>query len=474
MNISRMDRREMLRMLAGGIGMIALGGASPNCADMPHRPSKRTAKRPNIVLILADDLGYSDVGCYGGEIATLNLDRMAEEGIRFTQFYSCARGCPLRASLLTGLYPHQTGIGYMTDPEFNFGKPGYRGALNRRCVTIAEALKLGGYHTLMVGKWHVGREKGMWPVDRGFDDYYGILHGASSYFKVGTDAMLARNRELVQPERERYYTTDAFTHYAVTFINEHANKDGRPYLLYVAYTAPHLPLHAFPEDIAKYKGKYLIGWDELRLQRLERQKRLGLFDSSCPLTPRDTEVRPWEQVKNKEEWDLRMAAYAAMVDRMDWNIGCILDAIKRTGGEQNTLVMFLSDNGACPEPFELAPGVPPGPAESCSGYYVPWANASNTPYRRYKHWVHEGGIATPFIVRWPAVIANRGGITRQVGHVIDLMATFLEIAEGQYPRNNGNDILPLEGKSLCPIFEGKTRAGHEALFWEHEGNRAVR
>jgi len=424
---------------------------------------------------MADDLGYSDIGCYGGEISTPNLDRLAAEGVRFTQFYNCARCCPTRASLLTGLYPHQAGIGYMTDREFDFDRPGYRGHLSRNAITIGEALGQAGYHTLVVGKWHVGREEGMWPTDRGFDEYYGILHGVANYFEPAPEHMLARNGELVEPEGDNYYVTDAFTDYAAKFINEYANKDDNPYFLYVSYTAPHFPLHAWPEDIAKYKGTYMIGWDELRRRRLARQKELGLLPQDCELTPREPEVNPWDVVTDKEEWDLRMAVYAAMVDRMDRNIGRILESIRRTGDEENTLVIFLSDNGACPEPFELKPGVPPGPPESCSGYYVPWANASNTPFREYKHWAHEGGINTPCIVKWPAVVKDRGSITRQVGHVIDLMATFLDVAGAEYPRTyDGNEIIPLEGRSLLPVLDGKKREGHQALFWEHEGNRAVR
>ncbi len=472
----RMNRREMLRLAVNGVGVVALHGCAGRAAKTAQLTIRRTTKRPNIILIVADDLGYSDLGCYGAETATPNIDRLAAEGMRFTHFYNCARCCPSRASLLTGLYPHQAGIGYMTDQEFDFGKRGYRGHLSTNAVTFGEVLGLAGYHTFMVGKWHVGREdSSMWPVERGFNEYYGILHGASSYFKVSPDAMLVRNWTPVRQKGDAYYTTDAFTDYAVKFIDEHARRHRNPYFLYVAYTAPHWPLHAWPEDIAKYRGKYMIGWDELRRRRLERQKELGIVREDCGLTPRDPEIKPWDTVDSKENWDLRMAVYAAMVDRMDQSIGRILEAERRKGDEQNTLVIFLSDNAACPEPIELAPGVAPGPVESFSGYYAPWANASNTPFREYKHWVHEGGIITPFIVKWPAVVKEVGGVTAQVGHVIDLMATFLDVAGATYPETyRGNDILPLEGKSLLPVFEGRERAGHEALFWEHEGNRAVR
>ncbi len=469
-----LSRRELLWRAGTAAGTMALGACAANRAEIRTNACS-AAPRPNIVLILADDLGWSDIGCYGGEIETPNIDRIAAQGLRFGGFYNCARCCPTRASLLTGLYPHQAGIGHMTGPASDFGSPAYRGHLNRNCLTLAEALKTAGYRTLMSGKWHVGSQGGMWPCDRGFDEFYGILEGGSNFFEVEPRAMLAQNRVLLPQPAQPYYMTDALTEHAVRLIDESGGSERPPFFLYLSYTAPHLPLHAFPEDIAKYRGRYRIGWDALRQQRMERQKSLGLMPAEVSLAPRDEDVPPWDSTENKDEWDLRMAVYAAMVDRMDQGIGQVLEAVRRSGQEDNTLVMFLSDNGASPEPIDGRPGVLPGPANSLSGYFAPWANASNTPFRRFKHWVHEGGIVTPCVARWPRVIREQGSITAQPGHVMDLMATFVEAAGFSWPDSrNGEAILPLEGRSLMPIFEGRVRAGHEALFWEHQGNRAVR
>jgi arylsulfatase A-like enzyme len=444
--------------------------------DSTYKPNLK----PNIIVIMVDDMGYSDIGCYGGEIHTSNLDKLAQEGIRFSQFYNYARCCPTRASLLTGLYPHQTGIGYMTSENRStlatnqrIASPKYQGYLNNNCVTIAEALQSAGYQTFMTGKWHVGTYRPNWPMDRGFDKYFGIIRGAANYFKPEPEKLLLLNDEPFTITSNDFYTTDAFSDYAVKFIEE-ADRD-RPFFLYVAYNAPHWPLHAWSEDIIKYKGKYMEGWDVLRERRLQRQKDLGLFDKDLRLSPRDIEAPYWKDVTDKEDWDLRMAVYAAMIDRVDQGIGRILEKVREIGEEENTLIMFLSDNGGCAEHYNPEPNIPPGPEESNTGYYLPWANASNTPFRLFKHWVHEGGIATPFIARWPAIIKQKGTITEQVGHVMDIMATCLDIASVEYPKTyRGCEIIALEGKSLLPIFQGKERKGHEVIYWEHEGNRAVR
>jgi len=318
------------------------------------------ADRPNIIIILADDLGFSDIGCYGGEIATPNLDRLAAEGLRFTQFYNSGRCCPTRAALLTGLYPHQVGIGTMTNKEFDLGLRGYRGFLQRNGVTIAEILKPAGYRTFMVGKWHVGKEEGMRPLDRGFEEYYGVLEGASHYFDPTPGNMLFRNRTPVKAECDNYYLTDALTDHAIRFVTEAASHDDNPFLLYVAYTAPHWPLHATPNDIEKYRGKYRAGWDDVRQQRHARMNELGM---NWTLSPRMGKVPPsanqgwmgggravpaWEELteEQQENLDLRMAIYAAMVDRMDQNIGRLVGALRETGRLDNTLILFLSDNGA--------------------------------------------------------------------------------------------------------------------------------
>ncbi|MBI2425511.1 MAG: arylsulfatase [Candidatus Hydrogenedentes bacterium] len=434
------------------------------------------ADRPNIIVILADDLGYSDIGCYGSEVDTPNLDRLANGGIRFRQFYNASRCCPSRAALLTGLYPHQTGVGHMADREFNYGEPGYTGALNRSCVTIAEVLKPAGYQTFMSGKWHVAMERGSWPHDRGFDDFYGIVHGAANFFKVGPFSMLARNNDLIEQEPGDYYLTEALSGHAIEYIRSATQQD-KPYFLYLAYTAPHFPLQARAAGIEKYRGKYMDGWDALRQHRLNRQKELGIFDDSLALSPRDGAVPPWEEVENKDSWDLSMAVYAAMIDSMDQNIGRVLDAVHASGKEANTLILFLSDNGGTPEPLHLTPDVPPGPETSFHTVDAPWANASNTPFRLYKRWAHEGGIRTPCIVRWPAVIPERlhGTLVDDVGHVIDLMATCVEAAGAHYPETfGGQAIPPFEGQSLLPILRGDRLERRAPLYWEHEGNRAVR
>jgi arylsulfatase A-like enzyme len=428
-------------------------------------------KRPNIVIIMADDMGFSDIGCYGGEIATPHIDSLAASGIRFTQFYNNGRCCPTRASLLTGLYSHQAGVGHMIQDR---GTPAYQGRLNDRCVTIAEVLRDAGYTTSMSGKWHVGDAKAAWPTARGFDRYFGIISGAGSYFETGTRKMLFQD----QPwSTNNYYLTDTFTDFALQFLDE-SHRTNKPFFLYLAFTAPHWPLQAPAEEIAKYRGKYSAGWDALRTARHNRMLADGIVDKRWPVSPRDSSAAQWEDLSDGERADreLRMAVYAAQIDRMDQNIGRVLTKLKELGAEENTLVMFLADNGGCAEVINNSkPGAAPGSRESFVSYGLPWANVSNTPFRMFKHWVHEGGIATPLVVRWPTVIKRGGKLTAQPGHVIDLMATCLDVAGTAYPTNfYGREITPLEGKSLRTIVEGKKRKEHDALFWEHEGNRAVR
>ena len=464
------------------------------------------ARRPNIVLILADDLGFSDLGCYGSEISTPNLDRLATNGLRFSQFYNTTRCCPTRASLLTGLYPHQAGIGHMMQ---DLGQPGYRGELNDRCVTIAEVLKNAGYHTAMSGKWHVSHikftgkpqlnfenndpfwtNKNNWPLQRGFEEFFGTIHGVNSYFDPFA---LTRGNEPIKPEGTNFYYTDAITDNAANFIVKFSAEQ-KPFFLYVAYTAPHWPLQARPEDIKKYEGKYAGGWDQLREQRYRRLRELGIIDSNWPLSPRNREVPEWSNTPDKE-WDAhRMAVYAAMVDRMDQNIGRLMQKLEDTKVADNTLVIFLSDNGACAENLQVAwydvptktrdgrpikasnksHSVLAGPDDTWLSTGPSWANASNTPFRMFKHFTEEGGIATPFIAYWPGKIKKRGSITSEVGHVIDLLPTFVDVAGAEYPKSfGGRAITPVEGKSLVPLFSGK-HLKERTLFWEHEGNRAVR
>lgn len=488
MNNKPLSRREFIKFVAarGTAGTVAMvlpyQAFSMTRLTKSGNTSGSVAKRPNIVLIMADDMGYSDLGCYGSEISTPNLDRLAAGGMRFTQFYNAARCCPTRASLLTGLYPHQAGVGHMVDDR---GHPSYQGYLNDRCVTIAEVLKMAGYSTLMSGKWHVGEQRPHWPVDRGFDKYYGLIGGAANYFDIsktkasGVKRTMAIDDSSFTPEVGQFYITDAFTESAVKFIDGFA-RIKEPFFLYLAYTAPHWPLHAWPEDIAKYKGKYLKGWDLIRKERYERMIKMGLISKDWKLSPRDPRTWPWAQEKNKELMDLKMAIYAAQIERMDHGIGEVLDKIKQIGAEENTLVLFLSDNGGCheggPTGFDRRRnGLPPGGVDSYMSYGLSWANASNSPFRRYKHWVHEGGIATPLIAYWPAVIKSRNSITHQTGHIIDIMATCLDVARIKYPKTyKGRELVGLEGGSLLPVLQGKKCRGHEALYWEHMGNRAGR
>ena len=432
------------------------------------------APRPNIVVILADDMGFSDVGCYGGEIETPHLDRLAADGLRFTSFYNTGRCCPTRAALLTGVYQHQAGVGHMTGDR---GVPSYQGHLNDRCVTIAEVLRGSGYRTMMCGKWHVGSARGRWPRDRGFDRFYGVPQGGGFYFRVRKGRSLVLDDEEIEPG-PGWYTTDAFNDRAATFIGE-AVAAKSPFFLYVAHIAPHWPLQARTRDIEKYRGKYRGGWDSVRAERHRRQLATGIVDRRWRLSPRDPQSVLWESAKKKDDLDLRMAVYAAQVDALDQGIGRLLASIDAAGVRENTLVLFLSDNGASAEGglggFSRGEkGAPIGTAASYASYGLGWANASNTPFRRYKSKVHEGGIATPLIVRWPAGIPRRGELETTVGHVMDILPTCVELAGATYPQErDGRRILPTEGRSLVPAFGGRP-VERGALFWEHQGDRAVR
>lgn len=478
---AQLSRREFLKKSAYAIGGINLISGKLNGTSQPKK------KRPNIVLILADDMGFSDIGCYGGEIETPNLDALAQNGLRFTQFYNSARCCPTRASLLTGLHPHQTGVGWMTNSAENPKRGdrnvyGYRGFLNRDCVTLAEVLSAAGYRTLMSGKWHLGyHAKEKWPRQRGFDRYYGTLSGSVNYFNPIAPRGLMFDNDPIEPVSttdRRYYITDAFTDYAIKFINETGKLDDRPFFLYLPYTAPHWPLHAHDEEIEKYSGKYMCGWDQLRLQRHKRMIDMGIVSKNWPLSERD--APPWDDLsdKKKKEMDLRMAIYAAQIDRMDQNIGKVVGALGKSGKLENTLILFLADNGGCAEGGELGRG----PLElkeleksRNASYGQAWANASNTPFRKYKHYVHEGGIATPLIVHWPNGIKEKGVLRRDPGYLPDILPTLLVVTGAEYPNQfNGHDIHPLEGESLVGVFENKKFKREKPMCWEHEGNRAIR
>lgn len=432
---------------------------------------------------MADDMGFSDIGCYGGEISTPNLDTLASQGLRFRQFYNAGRCCPTRASLLTGLYAHQAGVGHMIGDR---GSPSYQGYLNDSSVTIAEVLGEAGYTTMMAGKWHVGESRPHWPVDRGFDEYFGLISGGSNYFRLDSARQMAMGNEPYSPPDDgSFYMTDAFSDHAVNFLKKHGPADN-PFFLYLAYTAPHWPLHAKPADIDKYVGKYRMGWDQLRKQRFARQTEVGIRADHWELSERDPEVPPWEDVKDRQLWERRMEVYAAMIDCLDQGVGRVVETIRNLGKLDNTLIFFLSDNGGCHEDANIAQGTPrntwadpnalPGGPDSFDGYDRPWANASNTPLRLFKSWVHEGGIASPLVCHWPdGIKLPAGSVIDAPGHVIDLMATCVELSGAEYPASRmGIPITALEGKSLQPIFEAGVRAGHKAIFWEHQGNRAIR
>ncbi|MBU2945509.1 arylsulfatase [Zobellia uliginosa] len=449
--------------------------------------------KPNIIVIMADDMGFSDIGCYGGEIQTPNLDRLAKNGVRFNQFYNNARCCPTRAALLTGLYPHQAGVG---------GMVGYgHGDLSENAVTIGEVLQSNGYATYMTGKWHVADsntndDAHNWPKQRGFDTFFGTIKGVGSYFDPYT---LSDNNDPIELKPEDgFYYTDAISDSTVTFIDRHLKeKPHSPFFFYVAYTAPHWPLHALQKDIKKYDGVFDQGWDVLRKERLERMKKTGIVPKNTKLSPRDPRASAWKNVENKE-WELqRMKTYAAQIDNMDQGIGRIIDKLEQEGKLDNTLILFLSDNGGCAETLEgvenwvtgreisvtlegkkVTPGnIPnhmPGPATTYQSYGPSWANLSNTPYRKYKKSGHEGGVATPFIMHWPAGLKKKNNIKKDVASIIDVMPTLIDVSQSKYPLNfNGNKIKPLEGLSLMPVLHDKS-LNRDEWFVEHGTNKAYR
>ncbi|MFY7840728.1 MAG: arylsulfatase [Lacibacter sp.] len=497
------------------IAAVFFGTTLLCCTDQKKSTSAKGESKPNIIVILADDLGYSDLGCYGGEIATPNLDFLAANGVRFNRFYNTSRCCPTRASLLTGMYNHQAGMGEMTGDR---NTPGYRGFLSPNTVTLAEVLKTAGYRTGMVGKWHVSNtieQKDataqlrwlnhqehhpyfspveQYPVNRGFEKYYGNIWGVVNFFDPFS---LVNGTEAVKNVPADYYHTDAISDTAVAYIREFSNS-GKPFFLYLAETAPHWPLHALPEDIKKYEHTYKVGWDSIREERYRKMIRLGLIDPAITkLSPRINNNLSWNSNPDKE-WDARaMAVHAAMIDRMDQGIGRIIKALRETGELENTVILFLSDNGASPEnaaqygtgfdrPSETRDGkkiiyplkkeTMPGNETSFASIGARWANVSNTPYQYAKADSYEGGIRTPMIAFWPAGIkVPKGSISGRTGHVMDLMATFVELANAKYPAEfNGNKIKPMQGISLVPSFLSLQAAGHTVLFNEHFGAKYVR
>jgi len=469
-------------VLIGAIGIASISAAESS------KP-----RRPDIVVILADDLGFSDLGCYGGEINTPNLDALATGGVRFTQFYNAARCCPTRAALLTGLYPHEAGVGRMVYRHYGREYPGYLGYLNDRCVTLGSVLRSAGYQTMMVGKWHIGHARGQRPTDRGFDRFYGIPMHVDSYWKVLPGCTVFRDGEQVIPATDEppntlrpdqpWYTTDVFTDWALKYLDE-ADRD-RPFFLYVAYNAPHWPLEAPEEDIARYRGKSLRGWEALRREKLERMKTLGVVADDTPLAPSPAPAWASLSAAEQRELDFRRAIYAAQIDRMDQNIGRLIDRLKAQNRLDNTLIFFLSDNGCSAEQGMFGykfqqhriANFPAWRAASgrSSSQGEAWATVSNTPFRKHKRWAHEGGVRTPLIVHWPNAVARPGGLIHDVGHVVDIMATCVEAAAAIYPKAfAGQSIRPQRGLSLLPLIQGRTRPAHHALYGEHLGRAMVR
>jgi arylsulfatase len=441
-------------------------------------------RKPDVLVILADDLGWSDLGCYGSEIQTPALDSLATHGLRFREFYNSSRCCPSRAALLTGLHPHQAGMGGMVDSGKAASGP-YQGWLNDRCLTLAETLRPAGYRTLHTGKWHVGEKRPHWPVDRGFDHFHGLISGAMNYYDIrkgktpGIRRTFAIDDRAVTPEPGKFYATDDFTDAALRLID--ATAADQPLFLYLAYTAPHWPLHAPEELIAKYEALYREGWEPRRRERLDRLVASGMLPRDTPLPSRD--AADWEKLTAAEKLAMtrKLATHAAMVDRMDWNIARVLAKLRELKRFDDTLIIFLSDNGASSESGPLGNNFRPdlqGPIGTVDSYHSfgrSGATLSNTPLRRFKAETYEGGIRTPCIVHWPAGLKARpGSISSEVGHVIDLMPTLLDVCGAEYPREiKGKALIPLQGLSLLPVFHGE-KLPRRSLAWEHFGHAAWR
>jgi arylsulfatase len=452
------------------------------------------AKRPNIVAILADDMGYADLGCWGSEISTPNIDKLAANGVRFTGMHNNPRCTVTRGALLTGLYPTQAGVGFNTG---NDGTPAYQGYLNDSCVTLGEALQTAGYRTAIAGKWNVapwGRDTPSLPHDRGFERALCEVGGESlTYF----DTIRYLNGQVIGRSKDpNYYFTNSVTGYCIGSIKEFASS-GDPFFIYAAYTAPHFPLQAPAESVAAYHGKYAMGWDALREQRYQAGLKAGVIDPSWTFPPPGPGTTLYATASDKEWEQRRMEVYAAQITIMDEGIGRIMATLDQLGLTENTIVLFLSDNGACAETVTPTnkhaqqitrnglpmvsgnlPTVMPGPSNTFQSYGIDWANTSNTPFRMYKRWTEEGGISSPFIASWPGTLPT-GGVDHRLLHVMDLMPTFLELAGGTYPETfAGHPITPTEGQSFASVLANSEGAAEWTrdgmLFWEHMGHRAAR
>lgn len=466
------------RLLVGVLVAIYGGAISSSVALAAAKQS-----RPNLVIFLVDDMGWADVGCYGSEIPTPHIDALAKEGVRFTQFYNTARCSPTRASIMTGLYPHQAGMGHL-DNEVHEGTRGTQGRLRDDCVTMAEVLNDAGYFTAMVGKWHLGQQHGTTPWGRGFTRSLNSPAGGIYFPQQNNRSELFLNGEKKRKDDpmfgESWYSVGLWTDWGLKFADE-ANDAKKPFFLYVAQCAPHFPLMAPQKSIDKYRGNYKEGWDKLREARHERQIEMGLVDAAWPLSARPDEVPAWDSLSAEEQdrYDHMMAIYAAMIDRIDSNVGKLVAHLKERGVLDNTLILFLSDNGGNAEsgPMGRFEGKRPGSSGSTVFLGQSWATLANTPFRRYKHFTHEGGISTPLIAHWPAGIPRErnGKLEPQPGHLIDLMATVVDITGAKYPTEyKGNKIQPMEGVSLMPAFAGKPLERKNPIYFEHEGNRAIR
>ena len=444
-------------------------------------------KKPNIILIVVDDMGYADLGSYGSEINTPNLDKLASEGLRLKEFYNNAICAPTRASILTGQDQHKAGIGYF---DVNLGLPAYQGYLNKESVTLAEVLKQAGYSTLMSGKWHVGNDSLGWPNQRGFEKFFGIIGGAANYFNTGYmplgggkyPVIIEENNKRWHKADDSYYMTEEIGDHAVKFLDEQSKTD-KPFFLYLTFNAPHWPLQALPEDIAKYKGRYNIGWDSLQKERLAKQVKLGIRDASQTVATRDADVPNWDNLTYDEQqlWKAKMEVYAAMVDRMDQNVGKVLAKLKELKKDDNTLIVFISDNGAPAE--DVAHGRvhaarnlgPVGTSGSFESQGKNWSFVSNSPLRSFKGALYEGGMSSPLIAWFPGKI-KPNTIAKGTAHLVDLAPTFYDVAGAKYPSTyNGNKINPLIGKSLTGLFfKDEPIQRDKPLFWELWGNRALR
>lgn len=439
-------------------------------------------QRPNIILVLVDDLGFSDTGPYGAvDLETPNINRLAAEGIKLKEFYNNSICAPTRASLLTGQYQHKAGVGYF---NVNLGLPAYQGFLNKESLTLAEVLKSGGYSTIISGKWHVGDDPDQWPAQRGFDKSFGFIGGASSYYEINEkgseDVKLLKNSQPYYLAKDKYLTEE-ITNNALEFLDEQ-DKEKKPFFLYLAYNAPHWPLQALPEDIAKYKGRYSIGWDSLRTLRHKNAIEEGVIDKDQKIAQKEDKLQPWNKLTYDEQqyWQSRQEVYAAMIDRVDQGIGRVLKKLKDLKKDDNTLIVFISDNGAQGgNNLRLYTSRNTGPVGTAGSYEVQnsnWSQTGNSPLRNYKGTPYEGGISAPFIAWYPKNI-KAGTIAQGTAHLIDLAPTFYQLAGVPYPvKYKGIHTNTLPGKNLLPVLTGKLDKVNrgEPLFWERGGNKAVR